>query len=128
MGINICINQWIVRTFHSEIQVYIVFLRILIENLFRMNDRIHKRLPKGFVEEVFSTFNSHRISEAEAMGLLGIKRSRLYQLRKRWLLSNKKRPFSLWQRSENAFYNSDLFYTLDTGFVRMKERYNSGGH
>lgn len=69
-----------------------------------MKERIHKRLPVEFVEEVLKAFNSHRISEKEAMGLLGIKRRRLHQLRKRWLKSSKKRPFSMWQRAKNAFH------------------------
>lgn len=69
-----------------------------------MRERIHKRLPVKFVEEVLESFNGHRISEKEAMDLLGVKRSRLHQLRKRWLLRNRKRPFRLWQRMENAFH------------------------
>jgi len=69
-----------------------------------MNERIHKRLPVEFVNEVLEAFNSHRISEKEAMGLLGIKRRRLHQLRKIWLLSNRKRPFRLWQRAGNTFH------------------------
>jgi len=69
-----------------------------------MERRIHKRLPVKFVQEVLESFNQHRISEKEAMELLGVRRSRLHQLRKRWLLSNRKRPFRLWQRVENAFH------------------------
>jgi len=69
-----------------------------------MRERVHKRLPVAFVKEVLESFNSHRISEKEAMELLGIRRSRLHQLRKRWLLSSRKRPFGLWQRKENAFH------------------------
>jgi len=69
-----------------------------------MKGRIHKRLPVEFVKEVLESFNSHRISEKEAMELLGLGRSRLHQLRKRWVLSSKKRPFHLWQRVENAFH------------------------
>ncbi len=69
-----------------------------------MRERIHKRLPVKFVEEVLGSFNQHRISEKEAMELLGVKRSRLHQLRKRWLLKNRKKPFRLWQRAENAFH------------------------
>ncbi|MEW6376331.1 MAG: hypothetical protein AB1502_11165 [Thermodesulfobacteriota bacterium] len=57
-----------------------------------------------FVEEVLEAFNDHRISEKEAMELLGVRRSRLHQLRKRWVLRSRKRPFHLWQRSENAFH------------------------
>jgi transposase InsO family protein len=56
------------------------------------------------VKEVLDSFNGHRISEKEAMGLLGIGRSRLHQLRKKWLLRSKERPFGLWQRKENAFH------------------------
>ncbi len=69
-----------------------------------MELRIHKRLPVEFVKEVLESFNRHRISEKEAMGLLGIGRSRLHQLRKRWLLSNKRKPFRLWSRTQNAFH------------------------
>jgi len=69
-----------------------------------MRERIHKRLPVEFVKEVLDSFNGHRISEKEAMGLLGIGRSRLHQLRKKWLLRSKKRSFGLWQRKENAFH------------------------
>jgi len=69
-----------------------------------MRERVHKRLPVAFVKEVLESFNSHRISEKEAMELLGLRRSRLHQLRRRWLLSSRKRPFRLWQRVENAFH------------------------
>jgi transposase InsO family protein len=69
-----------------------------------MRERIHKRLPVKFVEQVLESFNGHRISEKEAMDLLGVKRSRLHQLRRGWLLSGRKRPFRLWQRAENAFH------------------------
>jgi transposase InsO family protein len=69
-----------------------------------MRERIHKRLPVKFVEEVLESFNQHQISEKEAMDLLGVKRSRLHQIRKRWLLSNRKKPFRLWRRPRNAFH------------------------
>lgn len=69
-----------------------------------MKGRIHRRLPVEFVKEVLEAFNAHKISEKQAMELLGIKRSRLHQLRKRWLRSNKKIPFTLWQRSKSAFH------------------------
>jgi hypothetical protein len=67
-----------------------------------MRERIHKRLPVEFVQEVFDSFNRHRISEKEAMDLLGIKRSRLHQLRKKWLLRSKRRPFG-WLRGRFNF-------------------------
>jgi transposase InsO family protein len=69
-----------------------------------MRERIHKRLPMEFVQEVLDSFNGHRISEKEAMDLLGVKRSRLHQLRKRWLLKNRKNPFRLWRRVDNTFH------------------------
>jgi len=69
-----------------------------------MGRRIHKRLPVEFVQEVLESFNQHRISEKEAMDLLRVKRSRLHQLRKRWLLKNRKNPFRLWRRANNAFH------------------------
>jgi transposase InsO family protein len=69
-----------------------------------MRERIHKRLPVKFVEEVLGSFNQHRISEQEAMGLLGVERSRLHQLRKSWVKSSRRRPFSLWRRAANTFH------------------------
>ncbi|MEW6003036.1 MAG: hypothetical protein AB1638_10375, partial [Nitrospirota bacterium] len=82
----------------------LLFENFLIDNVLKMKERIHKRLPGEFVKEVLGVFNSHKISEKEAMDLLGIRRSRLHQLRKRWLKSNKKKPFSLWQRAGSAFH------------------------
>jgi len=76
----------------------------LFDNGFVMEQRIHKRLPVEFVKEVLQSFNTHRISEKEAMTLLGIARSRLHQLRRRWLLTNKRKPFRLWSRTRNAFH------------------------
>lgn len=80
-----------------------------------MKERIHRRLPVEFVKEILGAFNAHKISEKEAMELLGIKRSRLHQLRKRLLRSNKKRLFTLWQRTENAFHviSADVKEWLD---------------
>lgn len=102
------------------------FEDFLIENLLRMNERIHKRLPVKFVEEVLEAFNSHRISEKEAMALLGIRRSRLHQLRKRWLLSNRKRPFRLWQRTKNAFHviSADVRGWLDEELRYIQQEAN----
>jgi transposase InsO family protein len=74
------------------------------DNGLYMKERIHKRLPVQFVQEVLQAFNHHKISEKEAMELLGIRRSRLHQLRRRWLLSSRKKPFRLWRRAENAFH------------------------
>jgi transposase InsO family protein len=98
----------------------------LIENLLRMNERIHKRLPVGFVQEVLEAFNGQRISEKEAMELLGLKRSRLYQLRKGWLLQSRNRPFSLWQRRESAFHviSADVRQWLDEELRYIRQEAN----
>lgn len=76
----------------------------MVENQFIMKERIHKRLPVEFVREVLESFNSQKISEKEATELLGIKRSRLYQLRQRWLRGDKNQPFVLWRRTESVFH------------------------
>ncbi len=81
----------------------------LVDNLLRMKERIHKRLPQEFVIEVLKAFNVHRITEGEAMGLLGIKRSRPYQLRKRWLRSNKKNAFRRFRFDDIEYYQPVIF-------------------
>jgi transposase InsO family protein len=74
-----------------------------------MKERIHRRLGEGFVVMVLEAFNKGRISEVKACELLGLKRARLYQLRKRWLLCLAKgEPFNLWGRKENAFHRFSL--------------------
>jgi hypothetical protein len=88
----------------GEIQVQIDSESWVKENLLTMRERIHKRLPVEFVVEVLAAFTSHRISEREAMELLGIKRSRLHQLRKRWLRSSTNRAFRLCQRPGRTFH------------------------
>lgn len=98
------LEQIVIDVLMSEIQVYIEPGYFLMDNHTKMNERIHKRLPVEFVKEVLASFNIHRISEKEAMKLLGIKRRRLHQLRKNWLKSNRRRSFKLWQRADNAFH------------------------
>jgi len=69
-----------------------------------MKERIHKRLPAAFVGEVLESFNGQKISEKEAVELLGIKRGRLYQLRQRWLKGDGKQPLVLWRRDNSVFH------------------------
>ncbi len=87
-----------------------------------MEQRIHKRLPVEFIQQVLEQFNRHEICEKEAMELLGVQRSRLHQLRKRWLMSNENKPFNLWLRTENSFHviNKDVKEWLDCelGYIR----------
>jgi len=70
-----------------------------------MKEQIHKRLSVEFVEEVMEGFNSKRLTEEIACELLGIKRARLYKLRKRWLMVKMSgEEFKLWDRKENRFH------------------------
>lgn len=89
-----------------------------------MKERIHKRLPVKFVEEVLGAFNQHRIAEKEAMALLGLKRSRLHQLRRGWVLRSRRRPFSLWRRSQNIFHvlspEVQQWLEEELGYIRQK--------
>ncbi len=69
-----------------------------------MGKQIHRRLSKEFVEEVLEAFNERRVTEEVALELLGIKRTRLYVLRKRWLRSKMMgEEFRLWNRKESRF-------------------------
>lgn len=70
-----------------------------------MGKQIHRRFPKEFVEDVLEAFNGKRITEEMACELLGVKRARLYRLRKRWLRSEMRGgEFLLWDRKESRFH------------------------
>jgi len=86
------VYQRVMRLFPMRYKSILPFGGLLIENLLGMGQRIRKRLPVGFVQEILEAFNTHRISEKEAMELLGLRRSRLHQLKKQWLLSSRGRP------------------------------------
>lgn len=94
-----------------------------------MKERIHKRLPAEFVGEVFESFNSHKISENEAVQLLGIKRAQLYRLRQRWLKCNGKQPFVLWQRNGSAFHvvSSEVKEWLDKELRYIRQQAETCG-
>ena len=70
-----------------------------------MNRQLHKRLGQDFIGNVLEAFNDHRISEEKAGELLGIKRARLYKVRRRWLRCLiRKESFKLYDRLESAFH------------------------
>lgn len=70
-----------------------------------MGQQIHKRFLKEFVEEVLEAFNEGRATEERACELLGIKRTRFYELRKRWLRCRLRgEEFRLWDRRESKFH------------------------
>jgi len=67
--------------------------------------QIHKRHSSEFVEEILEAFNEMRMTEEMACELLGIKRARLYRLRRDWLRQRRRgEVFRLWNRSRSDFH------------------------
>jgi len=67
--------------------------------------QIHKRHSPEFVEEVLEAFNEKRMPEEMACELLGIKRARLYRLRRDWLRDRRRgEAFRLWNRPRSDFH------------------------
>lgn len=60
-----------------------------------MTKQIAKRLTKPWVIQVLSQFNDRKITEKEACELLGLHRSRFYELRKEWLKKRSANSFQL---------------------------------
>jgi len=70
-----------------------------------MAKQLHKRLSREFVEEVLESFNNGRITEENTCELLGVKRARLYRMRRDWLRSRMRgEEFKLWNRKESGFH------------------------
>jgi transposase InsO family protein len=68
-------------------------------------EQLHKRLTREFVEEVLAGFHEGRLSETKACQLFEIKRTQLYDLRKRWLrCKGKGAEFNLYNRKTSAFH------------------------
>jgi len=63
-----------------------------------MTQQLHKRLSQEVVEKVLEAFNEHQISEEQACQMLGLKRARLYRLRREWLRKASKGEFTLSKR------------------------------
>jgi len=55
-----------------------------------MAEQLAKRATNQWISQILDQFNNHTISEAQACELLGVKRSQLYELRKRWLNTSLK--------------------------------------
>ncbi len=51
-----------------------------------MGQQLYRRVPQALVEEVLEAFNDRRMTERQACAVLGLKRTRLYELRREWLL------------------------------------------
>jgi hypothetical protein len=96
-----------------------------------MSAQLHKRLPKSFVEEILEAFNDHRISEEKACEMLGVRRARLYKLRKSWLQCVLgKQPFSLYGRRESAFHRlpaeQERWLREELAFIRREAQVYRG--
>jgi hypothetical protein len=90
-----------------------------------MSGQLHKRISKNFVKEILEAFNDHQISEEKACEMLGVRRSRLYDLRKCWLRSViGNRPFELYGRRESAFHclpgEEERWLHEELAFIRRK--------
>jgi len=70
-----------------------------------MVEQIHKRLSVEFVEELLEAFNGQRITERTVCELFGIKRTKLYELRKKWLRCQRREGgFLLWDCPKSDFH------------------------
>lgn len=90
-----------------------------------MSGQLHKRLSKSFVEEVLKAFDDRRSRKKKACAILEVRRSRFYELRKRWLRCIlAKRSFDLWGRRESAFHcflsEEERYLHEEFTFIRRK--------
>jgi len=94
-----------------------------------MAEQLHKRVFKETVEEVLKAFDIHEMSEKQACMVLGIKRSRLYDLRKHWLQS-KDEPFTLYKPKYRCWNSIDEdvgeFLHSELKFVREQANHSRG--
>ena len=71
-----------------------------------MAEQLKKRTSHEWVEYVLTQFNDRAFSEKYTCQLLKIKRSQLYELRKRWLRAHiRKKPFRLQSSGQNQKYS-----------------------
>ena len=97
-----------------------------------MGHQLYRRLPQAFVVETLEAFNDHRMTERQACALLGLKRARLYELRREWLRQratwalNLRRRLPLLARGECGLVPSRLLQPrieiLTAEFVRVRDR------
>lgn len=88
-----------------------------------MGPQLHKRLPREAVAEILAAFNDGHLSEEQACTLLGVKRTRLYELRKEWLKARphgdfqprrvRKMPGRSLPPAIEAFLHEELRYLRD---------------
>ncbi len=94
-----------------------------------MKKQLHKRMSKEGVVEILGAFNSHKLTEEQACGLLDVHRSHLYRLRGQWLQDgdvfqlykqNDKRGISLPPPVEEFLLNELRFIREEAGYSRGK--------
>ncbi|MGH2404852.1 MAG: hypothetical protein ACRDGN_10360 [bacterium] len=85
-----------------------------------MSQQLYRRLPQAFVVEVLDAFNDHRMTERQACALLGLKRARLYRLRRSWLreratwvLTAPHRGSRGWAAEVEAWLHQECQYLRD---------------
>jgi len=96
-----------------------------------MARQIANRLTSQWVEQVLNQFNSHTITEKEACGLLDIKRSQFYEIRKKWLkdqLKNREFTLSSSGQGQKRALNDDIqaFIHKELEYIREKAYYYRG--
>lgn len=95
-----------------------------------MGQQLYRRLPQAFVVEVLEAFNDQRMTEKQACALLGIKRTRLYGLRREWLrqratwvLVAPRRARRGWPAEVEAWLHQECRYLRDEA-VQYRGRFN----
>lgn len=85
-----------------------------------MGHQLYRRLPQALVVEVLEAFNDHRMTEGQACALLGIKRARLYRLRREWLrqratwvLAGPRRAPRGWSAEVEVWLHQECRYLQD---------------
>jgi len=96
-----------------------------------MTDQLKKRTCEEWAEYVLELFNEHSLTEKEACQLLEIKRSQLYDLRKRWLKAEiSKKPFSLNCSGQNQKRSLDVeivqFLHTELSYIKKEARFYRG--
>jgi len=92
--------------------------------------QLYRRLPQAFVVETLEAFNDHRMTERQACALLGLKRSRFYELRREWLrqratwaLAAPRRIGRRWSTEITTWLHQECQYLQDKA-VHYRGRFN----
>jgi hypothetical protein len=82
--------------------------------------QLYRRLPQAFVADTLAAFNDHRMTERQACALLGLRRARLYELRREWLrqrgrwaLAAPRRSRRRWPAEITSWLHQECQYLRD---------------